>query len=128
MLQPENEQITEQPINQTSQKGSKMVLMIILIAAILLMGGGILLYKTKQPSTVSLPNQVNQTENSQYPGTTPVVNQPQTAQSGTVLAGDTSDIAVDKDLQTVGNNMQNLDNSTQSVDEGMSQQQVDPTQ
>ncbi len=45
-----------------------------------------------------------------------------------VNSGDGSDPALDQDLQKIGTNLSNLDNQANSVDQGLNQQAVDPTQ
>ncbi len=43
-------------------------------------------------------------------------------------SSDNSDPALDSDLQKVGTNLNSLDNQSASVDQGLNQQAVDPSQ
>ncbi len=79
---------------------SKLVIAAVII---MLLAFGLVLFKAnKQKNT--------------YPNTPPVTS------------GDNSDAALDKDLQTVENNLSNLNGQSDSVDQGLNQQPVDPTQ
>ena len=100
----------ESSLNNMS--GKKAIIAIVIIVLIIILG--IFYFK-------GLRNRNNAFNTSSNTPASNAQNQP------IVNSSDSTDPALDQDLQKVGTNLNNLDNQANSVDQGLNQQAVDPT-